>query len=322
MSLKMLKTGENADAGSIAKLERRIGSSLPADFRSFLEENDGARPEPNVFEGEKEDPGVGVNKFLSINEILRCKKQYLDRFPEELWPIADAEGGNYVCLAFGEKAGVCFWDHELEADVGEPPTRENVTLLTESFADFLQQLRPFAISPEPGQAAPADDEPSTPKRQSIDLGPCEIVPHQGALPLKLGMTRKEVHGLLGKPEYSEDCEDGDLEEGEFEDAYLENGLSLDYKKEQVVFIQISRDSGLTVTYKGTNVFETEASKIVSLVSADGSFDEKNPEFGHIYDFPELSIVFWRPIIPEDDCDPDGRYFQTACVYVAGYYDAE
>jgi hypothetical protein len=103
---------------------------------------------------------------------------------------------------------------------------------------------------------------------------------------------------------------------------LENELSLDYRKEQVVFINISRDSGLTVTYKGTNVFETVVSKIVSLVSADGSLDVNTPELGRIYDFPELSIVFWRPMIPEEDSDPGGKYFQAASVYVAGCYDAE
>lgn len=146
--------------------------------------------------------------------------------------------------------------------------------------------------------------------ESAEIRTCQIVPREGAFPFKLGMSREEVRSLLGEPGFSKPRRD----------FYLQNGLSFEYKEEQVIFIHIARSSGLTVTYQNVDVFQTSANDLISIVARDGDYDDTNPEFGQIYDFPKLSVVFWRPVIPKDDNDPKGKYFETVCVYVSGYYD--
>ena len=125
--------------------ESRIGMALPHDYREFLSEYNGGVPETNEFDIPGLNSGSGVNAFLSHEEIENEKKLLSDRFPPNAWPIAHTEGGNYVCLVLGERSGIYFWDHELEAEEGQPATWDNMFRLADSFSEFLLSLRPFDI---------------------------------------------------------------------------------------------------------------------------------------------------------------------------------
>ena len=74
--------------------------------------------------------------------LLRAQETYRNRVPAWLLPVAKAEGGNLILIALsGDDAGaVYFWDHEQEADEGEPPTTENLYRLADSFEDYVHQL--------------------------------------------------------------------------------------------------------------------------------------------------------------------------------------
>ncbi|MBN1126824.1 MAG: SMI1/KNR4 family protein [Sedimentisphaerales bacterium] len=155
MSIKMKKTGKRAEKDELQNFEEQTGHPLPEDYRIFLMKHNGAVPETNEFRLQNAPPnGCGVNEFLSIADIITLKAKLQDRFVLEAWPIAYAECGNYVCLVFGEKEGIYFWDHELEVEEGKEPSWENMFLLAITFTDFFEglcRLDVNSIDIKPGQ---------------------------------------------------------------------------------------------------------------------------------------------------------------------------
>jgi hypothetical protein len=162
MSIRITQRGLPAGEKQLRELKREIGSALPHDYFSFLQENNGGVPETNEFDIPVIGGGSGVNEFFSADEVLRQKRRLHDRVPPSAWPIAHAEGGNYICLACGPKIGVFFWDHELEEEEGEEPSWANMFLLAETFTEFLENLRKFdagSVQLKPGQVKSAWMDP-------------------------------------------------------------------------------------------------------------------------------------------------------------------
>jgi hypothetical protein len=77
----------------------------------------------------------------------------IDRVPPNILPIADAACGNLICLSLRPDSygWAFFWDHEMEAEEGEPATFANMTKIGGSFHDFFQGLKPNPIILKPGQ---------------------------------------------------------------------------------------------------------------------------------------------------------------------------
>ena len=121
------------DINDIDSFAQQIGCTLPEDLKKYFFEFNGAEPELNVFEvGEKNDSGI--NNILPISDILEERK-YLDHIENSVFPIAIAEGGNYLIVDFAKDSAVYFWDHE------EPHIP---VLLAEDIYDFLlEKLNPF-----------------------------------------------------------------------------------------------------------------------------------------------------------------------------------
>ena len=46
---------------------------------------------------------------------------------------------------------------------------------------------------------------------------------------------------------------------------------------------------------------------------------EDPEVGYSYIFPSLELSVWRPPLPNNTSDPDGRCFRTIGVGRKGYY---
>jgi hypothetical protein len=57
-------------------------------------------------------------------------------------PVADDAFGNLFAISLrnDDRGSVWFWNHELEADEGEPPTEENLKLMAPSWPVFLDSL--------------------------------------------------------------------------------------------------------------------------------------------------------------------------------------
>ena len=145
--LQFISKGPPASDADIARAERELGVPIPEQYRRFLKQQDGARPKSNYFAPSAEG-GAGVTDFLGVGAfddagLLQAQETYHDRVPQWLLPVAETEGGNLVLIALsGDDAGaVYFWDHEREADEGEPPTTENLQRLADSFDDYVAGLR-------------------------------------------------------------------------------------------------------------------------------------------------------------------------------------
>lgn len=76
-----------------------------------------------------------VGNLLKINRI-----DFAGRLPPETLAIASDAGGNQLLLAFsGQHAGkLLLWIKDHEASDGEAPSHENVGVVADSFADFIE----------------------------------------------------------------------------------------------------------------------------------------------------------------------------------------
>lgn len=61
----------------------------------------------------------------------------IENLPGRSFPVAWAEGGNYVFVNLAAGGAVFFWDHERP---------ENIVRLASSFRSFLELLEPFDIN--------------------------------------------------------------------------------------------------------------------------------------------------------------------------------
>ena len=140
----------------LKSIESKYGFNFPSQYRAFLLQHNGGRPEPARFQfldanGPYSDSLV--NWFLAIydgecdnfEKAFRALKVEHVRIPQNLVPIADDPFGNMICISVsGDDVGaVYFWDHEKDADcrVALPPTRDNFDLIAHSFNEFLAGLR-------------------------------------------------------------------------------------------------------------------------------------------------------------------------------------
>jgi hypothetical protein len=146
----------------------------------------------------------------------------------------------------------------------------------------------------------------------------EAIPHLGVGPVKLGMAREEVRRVMPRPHESFLKVPDSKHET---DAFHDGGFQVFYTGEAplVEYIELSRDSGFRVLYKGLDVFATAVDQVLAHVTGDAPFDPANPVLGYAYIFPELDLSLWRPVLPESPDDPQGREFATMGLGVPGYY---
>jgi hypothetical protein len=146
----------------------------------------------------------------------------------------------------------------------------------------------------------------------------EIVPFAGVGPVRLGMHRGEVSARMG------------LLPDEFRktpsaayttDAFHDSCFQVFYAGTEplVEYIELSRHSGFEAFFDGVDVFALSAVELVERLSRRAAFDVNDPELGYSYVFPEWELALWRPIVPENDSDADGRFFSTVGIGVRGYF---
>lgn len=110
----------------------------------------------------------------------------------------------------------------------------------------------------------------------------EITPHHGIGPVKLGMGREKVNGILGSENYN--GSNGVI------DYYFDNALQIEFEDNIAEFIGISYHPNYTVTYKGVNVFNTEAKELFELIASNE--DEKHEYDSLEYLFPNQIVTLW------------------------------
>jgi hypothetical protein len=93
-----------------------------------------------------------VNGFIPVRDITQ-EAQHIENLGAGSFPIAWAEGGNYILMDLASGGTVSYWDHE------QP---DSPTELAESFLSFLDLLEPFdatAVELKPGQVISAWIDP-------------------------------------------------------------------------------------------------------------------------------------------------------------------
>jgi hypothetical protein len=137
------KNGGAASESDIEKLQLLISEKLPADFLEFVLKHDGSEPEPNTFQVGSINES-GVNRFIPIKEIQKETRR-IENLSRSTFPVAWAEGGNYVLLNGDENGAMYFWDHERP---------DELIKLADSFGSFIASLRSFDVNSvqlSPGQ---------------------------------------------------------------------------------------------------------------------------------------------------------------------------
>lgn len=105
------------------------------------------------------------------------------------------------------------------------------------------------------------------------------------------------------------------------DAYHNNSFQVFFDEQDTVeYIELSREESSFVTlYKGRDVFALLAEDLVALIAQDAAFDPNDWELGYSYVFPDLELAVWRPVLPENTDDLNGRSFSTIGVGRLGYF---
>ena len=133
----------------IEEFENMISANLCHDYKKFLLEYNGGYPEKNAFDWVQKNAiyenvvgGDDIRYFTSIQQSILDYEYLRERMPNEFVQIADDNFSNRICLGIkGSYYGkVYFWDHDWEAEDDEPPTYDNLSLIANSFTDFINML--------------------------------------------------------------------------------------------------------------------------------------------------------------------------------------
>ncbi|WP_445369947.1 SMI1/KNR4 family protein (plasmid) [Methylomonas sp. BW4-1] len=146
-----LNEGSHASDFDIDTLQKKVGVPLKPEFLEFVRNNDGSKPETNIFKV-NESIESGVNGFIPVRLIIR-EMSNIENLPENAFPVAWAEGGNYIFIDQRIGGSVYFWDHE------QP---ENIFKLADGFSQFIDLIDPFdtgSIKLKPNQVKKAWIDP-------------------------------------------------------------------------------------------------------------------------------------------------------------------
>ncbi len=139
MAVAYVRREPPASPELVARLEAQIGQALPSEYRNYLLAQDGGRLDNN---------DRHVNTIFGLGEVpewasmWRKVKTYESRVPAWLLPVAYDDGGNLYAVSLRPEdfGSVWFWDHEEEADEGEPPSEDNIELVSKDWDGFLKGL--------------------------------------------------------------------------------------------------------------------------------------------------------------------------------------
>jgi hypothetical protein len=84
-------------------------------------------------------------------------------------------------------------------------------------------------------------------------------------------------------------------------------------------IELGRPEGSSdvVSFRGIDIFGTPADALAEMLRGHAPIEIE--EEGRSVTAPDLPLALWRPVVPENDDDPHGRYFESVLVAKAGYY---
>ncbi|WP_347488541.1 hypothetical protein ABDB91_15195 [Desulfoscipio sp. XC116] len=167
------------------------------------------------------------------------------------------------------------------------------------------------------------------------MGRLIIEPHIGIGKVKLGMSRKAVHEIMGM-NFESLKRDNILI-----DLYYESCFQVNYNKEGVVnFIEIADGiiDNFKVVFKDIEIFKTKANDLVSYFEKISKYNKDDPDavLGFMYIFEDIGVSLWRPNVFKEEIlhepwfqqleqedkeyELKFQYFESVSIWSKGYYD--
>jgi hypothetical protein len=154
------------DEKKLKKIEKKYKLSIPEPYRQFLLLYEDGAPDQDIqYPAIESIPRAGKDNLLSFGAFLVAVdgsdsledhlKDYYERIPASILPIATDYTGNLICIGVsGAAAGkIYYWDHEnelaakimlqmdLKGITSIDDYWENIYLVAESFIDFIRSLQ-------------------------------------------------------------------------------------------------------------------------------------------------------------------------------------
>ncbi len=133
-NLKFTNHGDKLNPQKIKILEDKLQTSLPQQYKNFLQRSNGGIPDKVFFSLVEND--YVVNQFFSFGESKDSFQNYFFQYKsylitsfDTLIPIADDVFGNLFCLSL-KNGFLFFWNNELD----------EFTFLCENLNAFLNKL--------------------------------------------------------------------------------------------------------------------------------------------------------------------------------------
>ena len=136
-------TGTKINEETIKVIESFIQAKLPDEYRDFLLKYNGGIPDKIIFNISALAFFHKVNSSDYYSDFVVAYHTYIVRIPKGFIVVASDVGGNNILLGLeGKDRGkIYFWDHEEEVDEDEEADFRNMTLISNSFNQFVDSLK-------------------------------------------------------------------------------------------------------------------------------------------------------------------------------------
>ena len=142
----MIENYGSLDEKFLSAIEQYWEFNLPKDYRKFLLKYNGGYPCKKIFNFDDNSSVVdcfyGFIKDFLKNILIKYRDMGI-RYPANTLAIGDDVFGNLILLSVKgvDRGKVYFWDHDCEAEDGVEPDYSNLTLIADSFDEFINSLK-------------------------------------------------------------------------------------------------------------------------------------------------------------------------------------
>lgn len=143
MDVEVLGENKFHSLEEICEFEKKYDISLSDDYKQFvLQYGSGYIKDGYCYKPIEKSPltpedGYDSTDYFYGSDIIENIEEYQDELEGMLLPIADANGGDYICIGIKGKykEKVYYWFHE-----GSDEMEESLFLIAETFTDFISSF--------------------------------------------------------------------------------------------------------------------------------------------------------------------------------------
>ena len=116
------------------------------------------------------------------------------------------------------------------------------------------------------------------------------------------MTREEVRGILGGPDYIEEDHNRWGIQFPAKDCFRNSCLQVRYINNKVDDIQSSSHADYVCTLAGLCVHDSTVEEIARVAEEISPLDKAATEFPYTFSYPGTGLAFWREVAERPLCD--------------------